>query len=139
MSNFSYEDYKKFIESRQSGDVHTMMPEFKSDYMITLNDTLKNLGAKTVFDQGKCDLTGIAKPKDGNLFLSKVIHKTHIEVTPVGTRAGAATVVAMEAGCALDPEPPKEVILNRPFVYAIVDTKTSLPVFIGTVNSIPQK
>lgn len=137
MSKFSYEDYKKFIESRQSGDVHTMMPEFKSDYMITLNDTLKNLGAKTVFDQDKCDLTGIAKPKDGNLFLSKVIHKTHIEVDRKGTKAAAVTGATLDVASAMpSPDEIKEVICDRPYAYAIVDTLTMNPIFIGTVNNV---
>ena len=30
----------------------------------------------------------------------------------------------------------KEVILDRPFVYAIVDTETDLPLFMGTVMDI---
>ena len=31
------------------------------------------------------------------------------------------------------PENPREVLLNRPFVYLIVQRATGLPVFIGTV------
>ncbi|MBE6829798.1 MAG: hypothetical protein E7519_06275, partial [Ruminococcaceae bacterium] len=29
----------------------------------------------------------------------------------------------------------KEVVFDRPFLYAIVDTQTKLPVFIGTVSN----
>ena len=118
--------------------VITGLPEFEYDFGTNLNEPLQEMGMTRAFQSGIADFYGMTDDERG-LYIGKVIHKTHIEVTPVGTRAGAATVVAMEAGAALDPEPPKEVILNRPFVYAIVDTKTSLPVFIGTVNSIPQK
>ena len=118
--------------------VITGLPEFEYDFGTNVNEPLQEMGMTRAFQSGIADFYGMTDDERG-LYIGKVIHKTHIEVTPVGTRAGAATVVAMEAGAALDPEPPKEVILNRPFVYAIVDTKTSLPVFIGTVNSIPQK
>ena len=30
----------------------------------------------------------------------------------------------------------KKVILDRPFVYAIVDMETMAPIFIGTVNEV---
>ncbi|MBR4182686.1 MAG: hypothetical protein IKQ56_02575 [Lachnospiraceae bacterium] len=33
-------------------------------------------------------------------------------------------------------EPPKEVYLDRPFIYAIVETSTGLPVFMGVVNTL---
>ena len=121
-----------------SAKVITGLPEFEYDFGTNLNEPLQEMGMTRAFQSGIADFYGMTDDERG-LYIGKVIHKTHIEVTPVGTRAGAATVVAMEAGAALDPEPPKEVILNRPFVYAIVDNKTSLPVFIGTVNSIPQK
>jgi len=32
--------------------------------------------------------------------------------------------------------PPPKVILDRPFLYMILDMKTNLPVFIGTVGEI---
>ena len=50
----------------------------------------------------------------------------------LGTKAGAATVVEMEAGGAFTVT--ESVILNRPFLYAIVDEKTDLPIFIGIVE-----
>ena len=33
-------------------------------------------------------------------------------------------------------EQPKEVRLTRPFVYAIIDTRTNLPLFIGAQTDI---
>ena len=47
------------------------------------------------------------------------------------TKAAAATVVEMTDRAIA--EPGKQVILNRPFVYMIVDTETNLPLFIGTM------
>ena len=63
-------------------------------------------------------------PKRGQFFIS---------VAEQGTRAGAATVVVMVDGCALEEEPPKVVTLDRPFVYMLIDTATGTPFFIGTM------
>ena len=67
----------------------------------------------------------------GNLYIGSVIHKTYIEVNESGTKAGASTVVEMNTTSAM--EVGKSVILDRPFIYAIIDNSTNLPIFIGTV------
>ena len=42
----------------------------------------------------------------------------------------------MEAGgAAMDPEY-KEVVLDRPFVYMLIDCETNLPFFIGTMMDV---
>ena len=133
--DFTAEDYEKFIKSASTEwDVYSKMPEFKSDFELTMNDTLKTLGAGDVFDENKADLSGIAG-EPGDLFVSKVIHKTHIEVDRTGTKAAAVTAVSVEVASAEPPEF-KTVNCDRPFVYAIVDVKTMTPIFIGTVNEV---
>ena len=77
----------------------------------------------------------MAKTKDGKLFIDSVIHKTHIELDKYGTKAAAVTSIAM-AGSAAPTEPPKEVYLDRPFLYAIVEESTGLPIFMGAVNAV---
>ena len=133
--DFTAEDYEKFIKSVTTQyDVFSKMPEFKSDFELTMNDTLKTLGAGDVFDENKADLSGIAG-EPGDLFVSKVIHKTHIEVDRNGTKAAAVSAVSVEVASAEPPEF-KTVNCDRPFVYAIVDVKTMTPIFIGTVNEV---
>ena len=51
-------------------------------------------------------------------------------------RAGAATAVIVKESAAMPVEQPKEVRLTRPFVYAIIDTRTNLPLFIGAQTDI---
>ena len=70
------------------------------------------------------------------LKLEKIIHKAYIEVDKNGTKAGAATMGALECGAASGFKERKVVDLNRPFVYAIVHKKTQLPVFLGVVNEL---
>ncbi len=133
--DFTAEDYEKFIKSASTEwDVYSKMPEFKSDFELTMNDTLKTLGAGDVFDENKADLSGIAG-EPGDLFVSKVIHKTHIEVDRNGTKAAAVSAVSVEVASAEPPEF-KTVNCDRPFVYAIVDVRTMTPIFIGTVNEV---
>ena len=124
------------LSKPENTKVNTTMPEFAYDFGTLLNDPLKQMGMELPFDNEYADFSGMSDDPDG-LCISRVIHKTRIEVSSGGTRAGAATVVEMATECATEPPAdPKNVVLDRPFVYAIVDTNTNLPIFIGIVNSV---
>ena len=69
-------------------------------------------------------------------FFFKVIHKTFIEVDEQGTKAGAATVVEMAETASLNDPVVKTVYLDRPFVYAIIDSESKLPVFLGVTETV---
>lgn len=134
--NFTAEDYEKFIKSVTTEyDVHSRMPEFKSDFEIMINEPLKALGVSDAFDVNKADLSGIAG-KQGDLVVSKAIHKTHIEVDRHGTKAAAVTALTVENAMAMQEPEYKVVNCDRPFVYAIVDVNTMAPIFMGTVNEV---
>ena len=61
-------------------------------------------------------------------------NKAYIAVDEKGTKASAATAVEIkETGAVVDIY---SVTLDRPFVYAVIDDATGLPVFIGTVTDI---
>ena len=53
-----------------------------------------------------------------------------------GTKAAAATVGLISVGSAPVERKPKEVCLDRPFIYAVMHNETKLPVFTGIVNKL---
>lgn len=114
--------------------VNTAMPKFSYDYELEMNSVLQEMGMTTAFHSDKADFSNLGSSKTGNLYIGKVLHKTFISVDEAGTQAGAATSVEIKEECAI--MYPKEVILNRPFVYMILDGTTNLPIFIGTVTNL---
>ena len=113
------------------------MPKFKYDYTINMNDALKTLGIPDAFESDKADFSRMGTSSlYARFYISKVLHKTFISVDELGTKAGAVTMVAMSGGGGSRAPEPKIVRLDRPFVYAIIDRATNLPVFIGTVMGI---
>ncbi len=128
------ERFVKLAESR-GGEVKAGIPQFKLDWSASLVDVLAAMGIELAFT-AKSDLSGLGYDDSGYpLYISDVIHKTHIEVDNAGTKAAAVTaVIVNKATSVYNPTIPPEVILDRPFVYAIVDTATMLPVFIGCVT-----
>ena len=101
-----------------------------------MSGILNAMGMTDAFDMEKADFSGIGRSAIGNIYISNVLHKTYISVAEKGTRAGAVTAVIKAAGAAMPTEPPKEVYLDRPFVYMIIDTENSIPLFIGALTNL---
>lgn len=136
VTSFTGEKYLNLVNNRQFASVDTMLPKFKYSYETILNQTMMDMGLKNAFDSEKADFSGMFEANDevNKLWISDVIHKTYIEVAEKGTKAAAVTTVIMEGNSM--PQERKEVICDRPFVYAIVDGETMLPVFIGAISTI---
>lgn len=130
------ESLTALLQNVSGEEVITALPKFTVDYDAGLEDVLPALGVTDAFDEDLADFTGIGTSDLGNLFISRVLHKTHMEVDELGTKAAAATVVEMTEGAAMEMEPPKEVILDRPFIYMIVDRDSGLPLFLGTMMEV---
>jgi len=122
---FNQESWQIWMNSFIIDSTNLYLPKFKFGYGDTLNNELVNLGMGIAFSGG-ADFTGINK--DGGLFISKVIHKTHIQVDEKGTEASAVTVVEMTMG------PGSSVRLNKPFLFVIHDSYTGAILFMGIVE-----
>ena len=132
IADLTPESFQNLISNPESISVEVGLPKFSFDYDTVLNDTLVTMGIHDAF--GNANFSKLA---DTSLSVSKVRHKTFIDVSETGTKAAAVTSIEMNDGCALIEQ--KSVILDRPFVYAIVDTDTNLPIFMGVLNSIPEE
>ncbi|MBE6558317.1 MAG: serine protease [Ruminococcaceae bacterium] len=121
-------------KSKTTETVMVRFPEFTYDSDMDLTPILQSMGMTNLFKSGAADLTGLGTYDGGNLYCSGVYQKTFIEVSRNGTKAAAVTWGAV-CGNSASAEP-KYVYLDRPFLYAIVDNATGLPLFVGIVTSL---
>ena len=128
------ESLMETLSTPQLGMVMATLPKFSYEYELTMNDVLKELGMPSAFSGDTADFSKMAHSSRGNIYIGDVLHKTFISVDELGTKAGAVTKVQMNDESA--PMSEWVVTLNRPFVYMIIDNKTNLPVFIGTVMDV---
>ncbi len=120
--------------SRTYETVHTRIPEFTYDSDMKLTPVLQEMGMTAIFDGASVDLSGISGAP-GDIYCDGVYQKTFIEVNRHGTKAAAITWGENKCESAM-PMDPKYVYLDRPFVYAIVDNATGLPLFVGVVTKL---
>ncbi|XP_035300814.1 serpin B12 isoform X1 [Cricetulus griseus] len=117
-------------ENMPEESVAISFPQFVMEDSYDLNSILQGMGITDIFDEMKADLTGISKSP--NLHLSKIIHKSFVEVDEMGTEAAAASgAVASEKSL------PSwvEFNANHPFLFFIRHNPTHTILFCGRVYS----
>ena len=107
------------------------LPRFRLEAAFDLIPALRRLGVTKAFSDS-ADFSGITDAEP--LRIGAVAHKAYIDVDEHGTEAAAATAVAMTAMAAFRAPPPVTMVVDRPFLFAIIDTTTSLPLFLGQVS-----
>lgn len=120
----------KFSAGLQTGEIRLMLPSFKAEYEITLNDVLQRLGMKEAFTSS-ADFSAMSKD---NLMISEVKQKTFIEVNEEGSEAAAITSVGMMR-TSLGPEP-FSFTVDRPFVFLIRERTSGTVLFMGLVRNL---
>jgi serpin B len=112
--------------------VSLALPRFRVTSGFALRPLLAALGMPLAFSP-EADFSGITTAQ--RLRIDQVAHKAYIDVNEDGTEAAAATAVIMKASARfMNTEPPVEVIVDRPFLFAITDTESGLPLFLGRVT-----
>ncbi len=112
------------------------LPHFKFEYKITLNEILKSMGMAVAFDGQKADFKKMLEPGSvpgQNIYIDQVLHKTFLQVDEEGTEAAAVTSVTMGLTSAM-PMPNPVMIIDRPFLFAIIEKNSGSIVFIGKVT-----
>lgn len=127
--NLSFENYNTWMAGFLKREVNVHLPKFRFGYKEMLNNPLSEMGLGIAFTDN-ADFTGI-NPQ-GNLYISRVIHQSFIDVNEKGTEAAAATVV--EIGLtSVGPEIPV-FKANRPFIFLIREKSSNAILFMGKVG-----
>lgn len=130
------ESLHEMLSNPRLATVQAAIPKFEAEYSTDLVKVLSGMGMEDAFSGRTADLTGLGSSTAGNIFISRVLHKTHITVGEQGTKAGAVTVVETKDAGIPEIIDPKTVYLDRPFVYMLIDTESALPFFMGTMMSV---
>lgn len=124
--------FKTMLENLDAAKVHVRLPKFILREKFDLNQILSQLGISTAFTP-KANFSGIDGKQD--LFLSKVLHEAYFALDESGIVAAAATGAAMNVKSTAGI--PKEFIADHPFIFALVDLQTQIPLFLGELMTPP--
>lgn len=140
-SKLSAENLNQWTSRMVNRTVNVKMPRFRLEGSYKVGKMLQELGMKRAFvspDQANgAQFYGMTESREASksLYIGEVLHKAFVDVTEEGTEAAAATAVVMVAGAAA---PRIEMVpftpnfhADRPFIFAIRDSKSGLVLFIG--------
>lgn len=127
---------QELLKDPEDITVYATIPKFEASYDMEMSQILAEMGMVDAFDYRVADFSRMGSCTENNLCISRVLHKTFLSVTEKGTKAAAATTVEMNAEGAAYVEEHKTVILNRPFVYLLIDCENHIPIFIGTLMDV---
>ena len=124
-------NYTELIQNSQFCIVHTVMPEFSFDFEANLKPVCDWLGIRTIFTKD----ANFSPMSSRMLIADEIMHRAKIEVNRYGVKASAVSYVSL-VGSGLPPKIIKHVVLDRPFVFAIMNHKAKVPIFVGVINHL---
>ena len=122
------EKWSAMLRGMRDCKVHFEMPSFKGETTVSgsLQKSLEQMGMVLPFT-GAADFSKLSPE---SFFISQIMQRTAVDVNEKGTEAAAVTVILMETTSA-EPVRTVDFIVNRPFIYAICERTTDIPLFIG--------
>ncbi|KFR12231.1 Heterochromatin-associated protein MENT [Opisthocomus hoazin] len=132
----TYEKLAEWTDSKKMTQalVDLCLPKFRIEEKYDLSGNLVSMGMRTAFSPA-ADFSGMAE--QGDVMISKVLHKSFVAVDEKGTEAAAATAVIVNVTSAYDVE-----VLNfqadHPFLFFIRHNKSKSILFFGRFCSPPE-
>nr|XP_043616295.1 serpin-Z1-like [Erigeron canadensis] len=114
------------------------IPKFKISFKFEADNVVKQMGLTLPFELTNEEFSRIVEPsgpKD-NIYVSKILQKSVIEIDETGTEAAAASFVGMRLGCPAKrppPPPPARFVADHPFMFMIREDTSQAVFFIGVV------
>lgn len=139
LENFSNslteENWHSWLPNFKRSEGTILLPKFKNEYEIILNQALMALGIQTAFSDS-ADFSKMSINGKKDFKISEVKHKTFVEVNEEGTEAAAVTSIGMVGTTSISVKKvePFYMNVNKPFFFAITEKDTGEILFLGTIN-----
>ncbi len=131
----SIENWNNWVNNFKEKEGTLILPKFKIEYDKELTETLSSLGMGVAFSDN-ADFSKMRSEND--IKISKVKHKTYINLDEKGTEAAAVTSVEMVFTSLPNEKDTFYMEVNKPFFFAITDRESKEILFMGVTNN-PQE
>jgi serine protease inhibitor len=129
--SFDQVKWNALVSSLQDSKMPVSLPRFRMKWQRELNDDLQQLGMLLAFTADRADFTRMS-PLGRQLYVTKVLQKTFVDVDEEGTEAAAATSVGIGFTSL-----PASFRVDRPFMVVIRERFSGTILFIGKIAKLP--
>ena len=131
------EELDLILSERMDIEVIAEIPVFSNEVNVDIKPILRKMGMGKVFDNKAADLSGLGISKTcKELFVSKALNKVSFMFNESGSVDTELNLKEVHEGERMIDDLKKEVILDRPFVYMVIDTKHNIPLLMGTLMDV---
>jgi len=123
----SWREWTQQME-RRPGSLH--LPRLRLESDVMLNDALKALGMGIAFDRYQANFAALTSQP---AYVSRVKHRTFMEVNEAGTEAAGVTAIGIGVRSAVLSAAPFTMVVDRPFFCVIRDHRTGAILFMGSI------
>lgn len=125
--------WNKWIQALRETELDLLsLPRFRIEFgVVSLVTTLQDMGLNAPFSSDRLNPQLLRLAPNKEAFVSDILHKATLEVTENGTEASAVTAGIVELRGL---RPKIEVIVNRPFLFAIRNVKSGALLFIAKID-----
>ena len=128
------EKWEFLISQLQTVELDLFLPRFQLADAPNLTGALQNCGMGMAFDRMRAQFDGMCF-SPSRMWVSEILHCACINVDEKGTEAAASSGATL---CWLSSEEPIapsiEVIVDRPFLFAVCDSFSGMVLFMGVVE-----
>jgi serpin B len=124
-ASLTTDNLSRWLDGLSQTPVEVRMPRFEVDTRLELTETLRALGMVDAFTE-RADFSGMSAARP--LFISKVVHRTVVEVDEHGSEGASAGGVVLKKG-----PRPRVITVDRPFMFLVRDRRTGNILFLGRV------
>ena len=139
IESFTNEELNNIINkmkpaSKEKNGIKISIRKFSFDCYLRLKDDLIKLGVTDAFDEDLANFSNMTNSIEEQLYVKDALHKANVDFSEKGIKAAAVTVLVMFDTTAIsDMNKPKEIKIDKPFIYFIKDKNTDEIWFTGTV------
>ncbi len=129
--SFTTENWKRWMGGFKNQEGTLWLPRCKVEFKQDLVQLLSDAGMPCAFNGGCADFSGISNTKT---HITKVLHKTYMDINEKGTEAAAVTYVESSKGLEFRPHPqPFLMQCDHPYVIVLHDSANDTILFMGTI------
>jgi serpin B len=131
VKSFEPKTFDGLVKELKPEQLSVSLPKFKlaPSSSLALRRTLDKLGMPTAFSETDANFAGMGE----GLSIFDVFHKGFLRLDEKGTEAAAATAVVVK-GERSAPAAGRRLVIDRPFLFVLRDTKTGTILFLGRVT-----
>ena len=127
--SFDESKWNDLVNALHESDLPVYLPRFRIEWKRELKEDLQQLGMRLAF--ADADFTRMS-PRGHELFITRVLQKTYVDVDEQGTEAAAATAVGIGVTSL-----PAMFRADRPFMVVIRERFSGTILFIGKIAKLP--